>query len=396
MVVGQDLIDAAKGLPPTEGWPGELVEDGFRPVAGDLVAQSGQKAGLPAKLDTARQALGQVRESLGLTLPIEVRAKQIRCMDQGAAMAVAGGLDDLGREFKRTSVDLKRLIAPEPKPAGRPKKGEEISSSDNEIFSENQLRRQRELKQVPDEVVDRVFAEAAERGDVPSEREIIEAAKPKTSKYTGDSSNEHYTPVRIIDAARDVMGGIDLDPASCETAQVRIQAATWYGAKDDGLSQTWHGRIWLNPPFSNRDLDNWVGKLVRHVEAGDVPEACLLLHASTDTKYGQTAISHSAAVCFHAGRIKFEGPSAGKGGAQIGQMICYYGANEDRFAEAFEELGNVVWGRGLDQARAQGRGRGEGRRERTVIGCPRCGEVLDDSAGEDDGAVCEASAVEDL
>ena len=323
--------------------PTVAARDGFRAVGGELVVQSGGEAGLPAKLDTARQALGQVRETLGLTLPIEVRAKQIRCMDQGAAMAVAGGLDDLGREFKRASVDLKRLIAPESKGAGgRPKKGEEKTMpSEGTVFTPKQLRRQRELKQVPDDVVDRVFAEAEERGDVPSEREIIQAAKPKTSKYTGESSNEHYTPVRIIDAARDVMGGIDLDPASCETAQVRIQAATWYGAKDDGLSQIWGGRIWLNPPYSNRDLDDWVGKLVRHVEAGDVPEACLLLHASTDTRYGQTALSHSAAVCFHAGRIRFEGPSAGKGGAQIGQMICYYGANEDRFAEVFGELGAV-------------------------------------------------------
>ena len=325
--------------------PTVAARDGFRAVGGELVVQSGGEAGLPAKLDTARQALGQVRETLGLTLPIEVRAKQIRCMDQGAAMAVAGGLDDLGREFKRTSVDLKRLIGPDKQDAaeagakgGRGNKG---SGSDTNPFTKDQLRRQRELKQVPDDVVDRVFAEAEERGDLPSEREIIQAAKPKTSKYTGDRSNEYYTPHRIIDAARDVMGGIDLDPATCETAQEHIQAVTWYGADDDGLSQLWHGRTWLNPPYSDRNLDEWVGKLIRHVEAGDVPEACLLLHASTDTKYGQAALSHSAAVCFHAGRIRFEGPSAGKGGAQIGQMICYYGANRDRFAEVFGEIGAV-------------------------------------------------------
>ena len=165
---------------------------------------------------------------------------------------------------------------------------------------------------------------------------------PGASKFRGNRSNEHYTPIQIIDLARDVMGGIDLDPASCETAQERVQARSWYGVTDDGLSKTWHGRIWLNPPYSNRDLDDWVGKLVRHVDAGDVPEACLLLHASTDTRYGQAAIDGCTAVCFHAGRVKFEGPSEGRGGAQIGQMVCYYGAHRERFVETFADIGAVM------------------------------------------------------
>lgn len=168
-------------------------------------------------------------------------------------------------------------------------------------------------------------------------------ASEKTKYFKGAAhSNEHYTPIRIIDAARDVMGAIDLDPASCETAQERIQAKTWYGEDDDGLVQEWAGTVWLNPPFSSRNLDQWVSKLLSHVDAGDVPEACVLLHASTDTRYGQTAIEGCTAICFHAGRVKFEGPSKGKGGAQIGQMIAYYGAHRERFVETFADIGAVM------------------------------------------------------
>jgi replicative DNA helicase len=49
-------------------------------------------------------------------------------------------------------------------------------------------------------------------------------------------NDQWYTPPVYIDAARQIMGGIDLDPASNELAQKTIRAEVFYSAEDDGLA----------------------------------------------------------------------------------------------------------------------------------------------------------------
>jgi hypothetical protein len=48
---------------------------------------------------------------------------------------------------------------------------------------------------------------------------------------------EWYSPREVVDAARDVLGAIDLDPASCDLANEVIQAAQIFTRERNGLEQ---------------------------------------------------------------------------------------------------------------------------------------------------------------
>lgn len=97
--------------------------------------------------------------------------------------------------------------------------------------------------------------------------------------------SEWYTPSPIIEAARRVMRGIDLDPASSAAANETVRAAAFFSLADDGLTRSWGGRVWLNPPFAENA--RFIAKLVAEYEAGNVTEACCLTFASLDTEWAR-------------------------------------------------------------------------------------------------------------
>lgn len=70
-----------------------------------------------------------------------------------------------------------------------------------------------------------------------------------------DESVEHYTPIDVVEAEHDVLGSIELDPASCAAANVIVGAARYYSMSDDGFSREWRARtVHLNPPGGKCDV----------------------------------------------------------------------------------------------------------------------------------------------
>ena len=176
---------------------------------------------------------------------------------------------------------------------------------------------------------------------------ICEQEKDGTIRGTeGTGEFERYTPSEYIEAARLALGEIDLDPASNEIAQKTVRAAKYFIADDDGLSQDWHGRVWLNPPY-HRDLaPKFIDKLVSEFASGRIQAAIALTNNCTDTEWFSTALEECAAICFTRGRIKFTQPDGTEVLPTQGQAFFYFGDNVTAFERAFSQIGfgvKAIW-----------------------------------------------------
>lgn len=160
------------------------------------------------------------------------------------------------------------------------------------------------------------------------------------SGVKGSVTVEWYTPARYIDAAREVLGGIDLDPASSELANQTVAATEYFDEDDNGLEQDWHGRVWLNPPYG-KGTGLFATKLVEEHAAGRVTAAVLLINAyGFDSGWFQPLWDHP--LCFTDHRITFTSPQRGTGGPANANLFAYLGPAEGRFAEVFSGFGAIV------------------------------------------------------
>ena len=156
---------------------------------------------------------------------------------------------------------------------------------------------------------------------------------------TGET-NEWYTPREFIESARNVMGSIDTDPASNDTAQEFIQARDYYTKETDGLTQTWGPNVWLNPPYG--DPLPWVEKLLAEFEAGHAKQAILLVNTANSPQWSRLLWHSMFSVCLLDRRVRFWRPDRleAKGTAQD-QMLWYIGYETDKFHEEFELYGAI-------------------------------------------------------
>lgn len=159
------------------------------------------------------------------------------------------------------------------------------------------------------------------------------------------------TPPVYIEAARDVLGGIDLDPASSPRANQVVQADRCYSleAGEDGLLLPWYGRVWLNPPYgrvrekSNRGgQDVWSTRLLDQYAARYVGSGILLVNAVPDRVWFQPLWSWPIVFTDH--RILFLHPETLVPGRRPthGSAFVYIGRDWRKFIGVFRRFGHAV------------------------------------------------------
>lgn len=224
------------------------------------------------------------------------------------------------------------------------KPGAPITLSEAGI-DKNLADRARKLAAVPKEEFDGMVGEWRERVEQENERvtiNLLKAGERHVRGTFGSGDNEWYTPEEYLDAARDVLGAIDLDPASSAAAQKAVGAKRFFSEKQDGLKQEWRGRVWLNPPYAQPLISEFVSKMVAERRAENVSAAIMLTHNYTDTAWFHEAASLADAICFTRGRVKFIDENGEEAAPTQGQAFFYFGDDVPKFADRFASVGFVV------------------------------------------------------
>ena len=276
------------------------------------------------------------RRKLEAAMALEAVARARRLRDQQ---------NRIEAEVTRTRALIGRLM-PERDRGGRGGKNKP-GQQDNvrqPVDLQKEGERNRKLGEVDPEKLNRTIDGMLERGETPSRGRVLrELGRGRYNAAPGDKGNEWFTPPDIATAARAVLGEIDLDPASCEEANGIIKAQRWMGSGGLEAAPWVASTIFLNPPYSDGRMVDWVRTLTSSIVAGHATAAILLVNANTETAWGQAAIEDSAAVCFPRGRLAFVRPGGDRAGTgRVGQMILYYGPLAGDFVMRFKAFGPVL------------------------------------------------------
>lgn len=130
------------------------------------------------------------------------------------------------------------------------------------------------------------------------------------------------TPPAILQA----LGSFDLDPCACSEPRPWPTATRHLTAEDDGLSQPWAGRVWLNPPYGAASV-KWMRRMVDH------GQGVALIFARTETEWFFETVWRAptaSAVLFLEGRLTFHRPDGSPGEHNGGapSVLIAYGAGD--------------------------------------------------------------------
>jgi phage N-6-adenine-methyltransferase len=127
----------------------------------------------------------------------------------------------------------------------------------------------------------------------------------KRSVHFSSTTCEWATPPELFaELNREFVFGLD----ACATVE-NAKCARFFTKQENGLEQTWTGRVWCNPPYG-RVIGAWVQKAWQSVQDGDAEIVVCLLPARVDTAWWHHYCARGE-VQFLRGRLRFGDAESG-------------------------------------------------------------------------------------
>lgn len=120
---------------------------------------------------------------------------------------------------------------------------------------------------------------------------------------------EWPTPQWLVDELAAEFGPFGMDPAA--TAG-NAKAPVFFTVGDDGLSQPWKGRVWLNPPYGKYATPQWLAKAKAEVDLGHADLVVCLVPARVGTHWWREYAADPAVFIRVIGRIRWRAGQRGE------------------------------------------------------------------------------------
>jgi phage N-6-adenine-methyltransferase len=160
-------------------------------------------------------------------------------------------------------------------------------------------------------------------------------------------SDSWFTPPEYLDSVRAVMGSIDLDPFTSESANEIVGAKWIFTSENSAFDNAWkvdrNVRVFMNPPYSAGMCSRSVNRFIDQYKAKNFVEGIVLVNNATDTRWFTALVNHCNAICFTNHRISFwNSDRKNVSGNTRGQAFFYFGRKLVKFKKAFVKHGFVL------------------------------------------------------
>ncbi|GLR72310.1 DNA N-6-adenine-methyltransferase [Agaribacter marinus] len=172
-------------------------------------------------------------------------------------------------------------------------------------------------------------------------------ALPGSASAKKRDSDSWFTPPEYLASVKDVLGTIDLDPFSSETANEIVGAANIFTKENSAFENDWkvteNMKVFMNPPYSAGLCGHSVNRFIEQYQAGSFVEGIVLANNATDTKWFSALVACCNAICFTNHRISFwNADRKNVSGNTRGQAFFYFGEKRPRFKKVFAKHGFVM------------------------------------------------------